>query len=159
MDIATRPIAGQYEDQGEINETLQLAQPQSDDEKQAIAKAILDGEVFNDADAARRGYVFRYRLGDYLGNGLYALRVEGEDQSSRRHAVEIAAGLVLTGAKGAKPPSIEEGVAMWFLSDRLHHEVLEGTPNQYQGTAFGRLSTADAQRLPQRFLFGAPAAT
>jgi len=157
MDVAERPIGGQYEDQGEIKENLRLAEPENEDEKQAIASAILEQEAIVDGDIARRDYEFRYRLGDYLGNGLYALQVEGADQSGRRHGVEIAAGLAISGAAGAKPPSIEDGIPMWFLSDRIHNKVVEGTPNEYDGTAFGRLSMADAERLPQRWLFGAPA--
>jgi hypothetical protein len=96
---------------------------------------------------------FLYELGDDLGDGLYALRVFARDQSDRRHGVEIAAGLAIT---GATERSIEAGVPMWFLNNRIRYRVLEGSPRGYAGVAYGRLRPADAAALPQRWLFGAP---
>lgn len=152
MNLHTLPIRGHFEDGEEIAENLRLGVPENDAERAEIAATILPAPESFESDHARRGYAFRYELGDHLYDGLYALRVSAIDASDREHVVEIAAGLALT---GAAERSIDAGVPMWFISKRLHYRPVEGTPPEYAGVAFGGLRLDDAAALPQRRLFGA----
>jgi len=148
-------ISGHYEHEGEASERLRVAAPENDLEAEQIAARILEGpEVVSD-DSARRDYAFRYELDRHLGDGLFALRVRANDASNRDHAVEIAAGLVMTGVGNEDEPGLDAGLPMWFVSKRLHYRRLEGTPLEYPGPSFGRLRFPYPDALPQRRLFGA----
>ena len=152
MDLHGLPIAGTYEDNDAVRENLRIAVPDNYDERTRIAAAILAEPEIVDDDIARQGYTFEYQLGGHLGNGIWALPVFATDESGRRHGMEIAAALVIT---GASERSIESGVAMWFINNRLRYEVLEGDPREYAGVAYGRLNFPDSEVLPHRWLFGA----
>ena len=153
MQLHALPFSGHYENGPDMSETLQLAVPENDAEREAIAAAILPEPELVDDDSARRDYEFEYALGDHLGNGLFALRIAATDASNADHAMEIAAGLAITGV--TRDIDLSAGVPMWFISKRLHYKSLNGRPQNYHGTAFGRLIFPDPDALPQRRLFGA----
>jgi len=125
MHLHTLPFSGYYEHDGEIAERLQLVVADSDEEERTIASKILPDAGTVTDDSARREYVFRYELGEHLGDGLYALRIWARDASDDEHGVEIAAGLALPGSAERR---IDEGLPMWFISERLHYRELEGSP-------------------------------
>lgn len=149
------PFSGHFEQSQDIAETLQIAVPESDQEQADIAAAILDEPEVVTADDARRDYRFRYELSDYLGDGLFTLRVEAEDASGRPHAAEITAALVLSAASETATAGNPERVPMWFISKRHHFKRLDDGVADYPGPAYGRLRMADPDKLPQRRLFQA----
>lgn len=156
MKLRSLPIEGWFEDEdGRISEVLQIAEPESDTDRQLLRWAILShGETVGD-DESRRDYTFSYRLGEEIEPGLYKLEVRCLDASAREHSFEIAAGLVTT------PAPTEAGdrfgfVPMWFIDESLHFKPMKNAKRDvYHGVAFGRLLFDAPDNLPQRRLFGA----
>ena len=155
MKLQPLDIAGGFEGSDEeVSERLQLALSEDDAEFEAVALGILPHPEIVTEDSARRGYTFRYELGRPLTNGLFVLRITAHDASQHKHIVEIAAGLAMKTV--ATDPDITRAAAMWFISRRLHYFVVQGSPLEYSGVAYGRLDFPDPDRLPHRRLFGAP---
>lgn len=155
MKLRQFPFSGHFEDGEDRAETLQIAVPESEAERAEVASSILAEPEVTTADSARRDYRFRYELGDYLGDGLFRLRVDAEDASGRSHGAEVTAALAMTAAARDATEGGVERVPMWFISKRHHFKRLDRGAAEYPGPAYGRLRLGDVEKLPQRRLFQA----
>ena len=160
MQLNRIEFSGHFEEEEVLRrETLNLIVPENDLEEELLSWAILPLPQTIQADYARRGYLFTYALGHYLGNGLYVLRVDCRDASGGSHSAEMAAGIVVSATTPAKNRS-RGFTPFWFLKKSLHFKASQHSISEaYGGACFGILRFGSSDNLPHRRLFGAHAAT
>lgn len=159
MQVSTLEFNGHFEDDSAVRrETLNIVVPENELEEELLSWAILPLPQNVQDDYARRGYLFTYALGHYLGGGMYALRVDCRDAAGAHHSAEMAAAIVVSATTPARNRS-RGFTPFWFLKKGLHFKTSQASVSAaYGGACFGMLRFGSSDNLPHRRLFGAHAA-